>query len=459
MPITKAPNYDPNYQVYAYPGGALKRKEGKKAFWDGLKGTVPKMPYNPMAINLARDLKRTLWICESEQDTEVMLEAGELAIGIPPDSRDFILSNIHLKNFQGLSEVIIVFGHDEPGRKGIERTLETLPFAWTVDWPEDTPDGFDVTDLRKVEPENFPSVLREWVSDRYPFEPLIKHIADKFDKDLARNPDRSLGYGLSKFENLERNIDGIQPGFYVIAADANVAKGAFLCNLTLDLLATNKDLTGIFFSMDDSRDVILNHFLSIKTGIPLNQVQRPQRLAKHKKVLMEGYDYLSELALENRMFIMDSSEIKNVDELILEMKRRMNFKLFVAIDALCNLGIDQTGDIQGQINADKINRLKALANIYQIPISCTAELSSSKERIKMNNAPTIHDLMESEKFAYNASLVLMLYPKSWNDYHKENEALLNLKYEKNQLSYFRGTDLLKFRRSTNQIEEYNGKLV
>jgi replicative DNA helicase len=237
-----------------------------------------------------------------------------------------------------------------------------------------------------------------------------------------------------------------------------VAKTAFLSNLTLDLLDSNKDLTGIFFSLDDNREVILNHLLSIKTGIPLNQVQRPQRMEKHKKILMEGYDYLTELALENRLFILDRSEIKNIDDLELEIKRRMNFKVFVAIDAFYNLGARHAGDDQDE-SLEKACRLKTLANSYQIPVICTGELVGSKTRISADAPPSIHDLNENGKFAYNANLILMLYPQNWKTYHKENDPLLTLKYEKNKLSYFRGTELLRFHRSTCRLEEFDEKLL
>ena len=40
----------------------------------------------------------------------------------------------------------------------------------------------------------------------------------------------------------------------------------------------------------------------------------------------------------------------------------------------------------------------------------------------------INDLMETGKFAYNANLVLLIYPKKWEDYDEEDEPILKLKY-------------------------------
>jgi len=62
--------------------------------------------------------------------------------------------------------------------------------------------------------------------------------------------------------------------------------------------------------------------------------------------------------------------------------------------------------------------------------------------------------MKTGKFAYNANLVLLMYPNKWEDYNNEDEPLLNLKYAKNKLSHVRTTGAIKFIRKTSQIEEH-----
>ena len=202
---------------------------------------------------------------------------------------------------------------------------------------------------------------------------------DKFERDLARDPDELLGYNLQKFKNLAKNIDGVQPGFYVIGAETNAGKTAFLCNLTLDLIDSNDDLSGIYFSFDDNRDVILNRLLSIRTGIPLNKVQRSQP-EKHAETLDEGHRYLYYLADEKRLFIRDASEIKDIADLDLEIKRRMDHDLFVVIDGLYNLDVgDSYGDNRKE-NIERANKLKNLADVYRIPVICTAELRKKSQQ-------------------------------------------------------------------------------
>ena len=450
IPINKSPDYDSNYYKYAYPGGAVKRKhrKEKRSFWQKIEGKMPSTPYNHEAVELARKQKKVLWICEGEKDTETMWIAGEMAIGIPSASSYKVLDSISLID---IPRVYIAFDNDESGKTATNEALSRFPFAWVVDWPKDIPEHFDVTNLRYKDP-NFVQILKSWAVDTDPLTSMYKHLIDKYDRDMSRDPNKLLGYKLTRFKTLAKNLDGIQPGFYVIAAEANTGKTAFLCNLTLDLLDSNKDLTGIYFSLNDNRDVILNRFLSIKTSIPLNLVQRPQQNARYEKMLEEGYNYLTDLAKGNRLFMRDASEIHGIEDLELEIKRRLNRKLFVVIDGLYNLDIGINAD-QRKKNIERANVLKALANSHRIPLLCTGELRKSKDCRVKTKTPMIDDLLETGKFAYNANLVLLLYPKNWEEYDSQDEAVLLMKYAKNKLSHIRGREELIFKRTVSQIEE------
>jgi replicative DNA helicase len=314
------------------------------------------------------------------------------------------------------------------------------------------PEHFDVTNLRYKDP-NFVQILKLWAVDTDPYPPETKRLKDKFERDMSRDPDKLLGYELKKFSNLAKNIDGIQPGFYVVGAETNAGKTAFLCNMTLDLLDSNEGLTGIYFSLNDSWDVILNRFLSIRTGIPLNLVQRPQKKHRHEEMLKDGYNYLTELMTENRLFIRDSSDIENIMDLEIEIRRKMNRKLFVVIDSLYNLEMNLDGGDPRRENIERANRLKALSNTYGIPLVCTGELRKSRDRRDGNKPPIFDDLMETGKFAYNANLALLLYPESWDVYDQDDEPILIMKYAKNKLSHFRGETVLKFNRATSRLFE------
>ncbi len=462
MDISKAPDYDPNFNRYSYGQGVYRKKPSKKLRergqtdkWIGTVGGLDGVkPYNHLDIDRARGWGRTLWICEGEKDTLSITEAGGLAIGIPSATNDKVLDTVSL---WGIPDVIIACDNDEAGQKATARILDRFPWALWVVWPEDKSEHFDVTDLKEEDPNDFIKTLRIWAVNSDPYENLYDTLSAKFERDMKRDPDALLGPTLKKFSSLAKNIDGVQPGFYVIGAETSFGKTSFLCNLTLDLLDSNPDLTGLYFTLDDSRDVILNRLLSIRTGIPINQVQKLKGLhgsVRHKPMIEDGYNYLMGLADRGRLFIRDASEIEGVSGLEIEIKRRMNKKLFVVVDALYNLDVDLEAD-QRRENIERANTLKALSTTYDIPILCTGELRKRDRSQNQDKAPTIHDLMETGKFAYNANLVLLLYPQKMEDYDNEDieKPLFYMKYAKNKLSHYRGRDRLEFERTTSRLTE------
>ena len=287
-----------------------------------------------------------------------------------------------------------------------------------------------------------------------PFKSLSEDLADKQERDEKRESNKPLGFVLNKFKGLSKNIDGVQPGFYVVGADTNTGKTALLCNLTIDLLESNKDLTAIYFSLDDNKNVILNRFLAISSGVPLNQVQRRQDDKGQRGMLEKGYKQLKGLAENRRLYVRDASEIENAEDLELEIKRRMSDRLFVVIDGLYNLDIGKnTGDPRKE-NIERANRLKTLSDVYGIPLICSGEFRK-KTRGEEKRIPALDDIMESGKFAYNANLVLLIYPEDQKEYENSeiDRPVLKMRYGKNKLSHFRGTTDILFERMTGRIEE------
>jgi len=96
-----------------------------------------------------------------------------------------------------------------------------------------------------------------------------------------------------------------------VAAETNKGKTAFLTNLCLDLLKTNPHLSAVYFSLDDNKDMITNRFLGILTGLPINDVQRPQKDNPKQKV-ENAYEILKGYASKGRLDIRDQGEITHI---------------------------------------------------------------------------------------------------------------------------------------------------
>jgi len=186
LPGEQAPDHDPNYDIYGYTGGVLKatpkKRKGKSryVFLEKPVETVNKHPYNPLAIEWARELRQTLWICEGEQDTRTMLEAGEQAIGIPLESGDRVMDGVILVEIR---EVIIVCHNDEEGERTAKKIQERFPLALNVVWPEYKREHFSVTELKEEDPYGFVDTLRGWAKGKEISQPLKDRLKDNFPKN------------------------------------------------------------------------------------------------------------------------------------------------------------------------------------------------------------------------------------------------------------------------------------
>ena len=95
---------------------------------------------------------------------------------------------------------------------------------------------------------------------------------------------------------------------------------------------------------------------------------------------------------------------------------------------------------------------------FNIPVICSGELRKKEKKESENKSPTVNDLMETGKFAYNADLVLLVYPEDKDALEGEtDEITLNCRYAKNKLSWYRGIETLKFKRKTSTLEEIEKK--
>lgn len=285
--------------------------------------------------------------------------------------------------------------------------------------------------------------------------PLVDYLAKKQVRDMERDWSKPLGYELSQFKGLETKIDGLQPGLYLIASETDVGKTSFLCNLLLDLLESNHELNGLYFSLDDSKDAIINRLLSIISGIDINRVQRPDPDTANNDLRIQAYHNLKDLAERPRgsLFLFDQSDVRRIQDLEREIEKLAAGKLFVIVDGIFNLESAADGDDTGVDSAVYANRLKAVADIYKIPVICTGQLRKRGHDESHHKPPAIKDLFDSGKSAHSANLVLLLYPENYDSYDKDDTPVLCLKFAKNKISPYRKTDKLRFNRNLSLIEE------
>lgn len=286
-----------------------------------------------------------------------------------------------------------------------------------------------------------------------PIIPLSDRLMGKYE--LEKNRESALlGYPLTKFKNLCENIDGLQPGLYIIGAETNVGKTALLTNIALDLMDTNPEVRVLYFSLDDSWSVITNRFLGILTGLELNKVQRKQVSAADTIKVQNAYQELARFANDGRLYIKDLSEVTNFNQaeaVVRELYEQGNLAVF--IDGLYNLEVEGNGGGIREVNIERANKLKLLVDTYRIPLICTAELRKKTKEEGKDKPPTVSDLMETGKFGYNANVVWLLYPENFTDSKGADQFTIKLDYAKNKLSHYKDYQTLIFEKKKGIIRE------
>jgi len=268
----------------------------------------------------------------------------------------------------------------------------------------------------------------------------------------SQNYSDLLGYKSERFKTIiNKELQGYQSGFYIIAGYPNAGKTALMINFFLDALEANEDLFCTFYSLDDTKEIILYRMLAILSDMSINRVKKYEHKTQAELEALENA-YIKLESLGNRIRLKDLTEIDNIEALeaeIDELYGKSNSKLMVFIDGLHNLEIPFEGSSIREENIKRANMIKKIIDIYDIPLFTTTELRKPKNSSKETLRPTMHDINETGKYAYNANLILSLYYDQEGEKALENNndvVPVRLDFSKNKLSGYRGTfDLIFFR--------------
>jgi DNA primase catalytic core len=279
---------------------------------------------------------------------------------------------------------------------------------------------------------------------------LTDFMSEKKKKDSERIAGQRIGYELKDFAEIDKEILGLQTGLYVIAADPNIGKTALLVSIAIDVLKSNDHASVLFYSMDDSREMIINRFLSHLSDMKINEVRFQLMDPQKIQTLDAAYDQLSIWANAHRLDIRESTEYLTMSRIHEEIRQHPNREnLVVFIDGLYNVPVESESDNIRVENIERANQVKQLVRHFNLPVLATAEFRKQgrDEGINKQKERTIHDIMESGKYSYNADLIILLSPKDHDQYTQQDEPIIVADFGKNKLESFRGKMEFKFIRA------------
>ena len=141
-------------------------------------------------------------------------------------------------------------------------------------------------------------------------------------------------------------------------------------------------------------------------------MQRRQKVEGFTNSLDAAYQRLQGWASGERLFIRDASEIQHFEDLERAIKQRIQKDLFVVIDGLHNLEIGYSGGTKEE-TSERVDRIKALSSVHDIPILCSAALGNVKEGTGTAKQLSTIDIGETGKFVSDANGISVALPRRW----------------------------------------------
>jgi len=282
------------------------------------------------------------------------------------------------------------------------------------------------------------------------FLPFLKD-KHELERDLVHDGGIK-GYRLHHLEFYERMCDGLRPGLHYFGAHANVGKTSMLCTMNWDVLISNKDVSTMFITIDDTRDKITNNLLACTSNRSQNIVDR-KRNSVDEIAVENAYDKLIGWGANGRMTIVDSSSFDNDPEKLANIiyRARKKYKnLVVFVDGIANLTMKGTGEERQSNIAMMFKHLwkPTMSGLPPIPIILSHEL----KRID-GKRPKKGDLKGSSKYEYTADVVVCLSAEDEEAFNEKTNMVVYADVDKNKMGSGKGVVHTTFEPDKSKFSE------
>lgn len=356
---------------------------------------------------------------------------------------------------------------------------------------------------------------------------FIAESRKQYDNFNVSSWRKGLGWKMPQgiFPNFDEKMEGLESGLYLFAAEPNIGKSALLLELALQY-AVNPDnkLFCLYFSLDDTADKLIPRLLASHSSLavaensgapidlfskPLRYVEKLQKIDPESDMAKIYYSYLYEdISLggavnpeyigktpdnleqfsdsvrakaykwlhntEDYFMIVDGTTISNGEQLIDCCKKVQQYIREVMADPEYNVivAIDSLSDIQWEtkcVNNDKELNDYTSKKIKQLAVEelqCAIFGSIHLRKIDQKKRPTIADVKESGRWAYEANVVFVLH----NDVARNGERaaiyghdlddpegfkipVIEIRWAKNKQSSFKGYTFCYFKTNFSKVWE------
>jgi replicative DNA helicase len=278
--------------------------------------------------------------------------------------------------------------------------------------------------LDKAESSVFNVAQEETSTDAESLEDLLQKEMSRIeamDFDSSRLPGLGSGYG-----DLDEMTRGFQPGeLIIIAARPSMGKTSLAMNIAEQVARggvappgrKKQDVPIAVFSLEMSRDSIVQRLLSARSGVSGQALRGGQRLSRDQfRTLMIAAEELK----TDPIYIddMPSLTVLTLRARARRLVQRYGVKMIV-IDYLQLMTAPGAARESRQVEVSAISRgIKALARELKVPIICLSQLNRASET-REGNRPRMSDLRESGSIEQDADVIMLLHREDY--YHVQDE--------------------------------------
>ena len=296
------------------------------------------------------------------------------------------------------------------------------------------------------------------------FEKAETDISDVFQRPAQRagnyytqslTREGLLGYKLgTNFKSLEKKLDGIQSGMYLVGAIANVGKTTWLLNLSKALIKENENLQVIFFSIDDHFKKIYFRLLAMEADTEINivanigeKIHKNQGLTESQRIShMKNFNRSKDKTdkLLEKLILLDETDGNSLDFIksVTEKACLRNDRTVVVVDNFHKIRTPNTKTDARARFTHLSEEMKALSNKFDIPLLMTVEL----RKLNHPGAPSPDDLKDTVDLHYDCDVTFMLHSEAERKEDSDKYKMLNGKkypiidvhIQKNKISDFKG---------------------
>ena len=225
--------------------------------------------------------------------------------------------------------------------------------------------------------------------------------------------------GLSTgFADIDRSTLGLNPGELVIlAARPAMGKTSMALNVALNAAKTSGKTIAVF-SLEMSREQIVNRFLSFEGMVDSKKLLTGDLNEQEWSRLGLAASTLSRTDIR-----IDDNPTLSVADMNAQCRRVDNLGL-VVIDYLqlmqsSGSGHHYSGESRTQAVSDMSRMLKIMAKELNVPVVCLSQLSRANES-RSDKRPQLSDLRESGSIEQDADVVIGLYREAYYNQDAEN---------------------------------------